>query len=324
MELFKQELKINFLGISASGPTKDRNASIIYGETNQQVFLLDVAENAQQRIMQKNLKLMVDFIFISHTHIDHNGGLIPILKTMYKQNRSKPLNLYVPDENYYTKLLKLNNSNYMFVNLIQVIPGVKYLQKDLWLEFYDRKHGLNIVKTMGIRINSSKSVKYSKEKIKEAGFNSLELKELFSKGNLKKNDNNYSLKDLEEPFKEAIDVYYTSDGRPDITQMQALSKKKGTLYITECTHYDPEDRINSLKTEHTHYQQLKPFFNTQSLMVLTHLGQKITPYTIKAIEKKDSLKESNIIFAEENMIVLHDLKTNSNIILKKGIKDVKN
>lgn len=323
MNVLRAPLEVTILGVSATGPTKDRNVSAIYGRTYQQSFLLDVGQNCQKRIMESNLDLMVDFIVISHKHTDHCGGLGPLLKTMYRMQRKNTLNLYVSEQTFFRKYLALVNANYDFVNIIQIRPELKYCQKDLYLEFFHRTHGLNEVPTYGVKITSSSEVKYDKTRLQK--LKPEELSVLFKTEVLTTGDKTYHLEDFVVSDRNLINFYYTSDGLYDENLIKHIeSEEKHSLLITECTHYHSQDVMNSYKTEHTHFNDLLTYFKNfkkQNLtldctLVLVHLGEKLTDRIATNLTKKHSLAVKNVHFGFEGLVLAHDYRNQSNLLLR--------
>ena len=319
MTVLNAPLVLTILGVSASGPTKKRNASAIYGQTYQQNFLLDVGENSQKRIMEQDLSLMVDFVVISHRHTDHYAGLVPLLQTMNRMQRIEPLNIYVPELKFFKLFLEISRINFKFVNLVGITTGVSFMQKDLFLEFYKREHGLKEVDTYGVKITSISDVKYDKSRLTE--LTETETATLFKEKKLTKNGKTLDLEDYIESTKNLINCYYTSDGLFDELLFKDIEKQEeGTLFITECTHYYENDILNSYKTEHTHFQILEEKLKNKkkdTMVVLVHLGQKITDALISKISKEKKLLERNIHFGFESAKILHNYRTNVNNFIKR-------
>lgn len=319
MNVLKKPLELTILGISASGPCKARHPSALYGKTYQQNFLLDVGQGAQKRIMEEDLSLMVDFIFVSHRHTDHYAGLGPLLQTMYRMQRTALLNIYVPDIDFFKNYLSALKVNTSFINLIPILPGVQYIQKDLYLEFFKRIHGLGDVTTYGIKITSTSEQTYDKSKLKE--FESDQISTLFKTKKLELNGKTFVLEDFLESNKNLINFYYTSDGLFDKDLYTNLQKEPpGSLFVTECTHYHVEDILNSHKTEHTHFSKLMDVMDEKyenPCTILVHLGEKITEKVIFNLNKKNKLDEKNIYFGNENMVIRHNYRTAQNQVCPK-------
>ncbi len=91
------EVRITFLGTSASAPTKERGLPAVFLEYRGHGFLFDVGEGTQRQFMRFGRSIMkVEHVFISHYHGDHVFGLPGLLSTMALYGRKKPVHVWVP------------------------------------------------------------------------------------------------------------------------------------------------------------------------------------------------------------------------------------
>jgi len=91
------EMRITFLGTSASAPTRDRGLPAVFLEFRGEGFLFDVGEGTQRQFMRCGRSIMkVDHVFISHYHGDHVFGLPGLLSTLALYGRDKPLHVWAP------------------------------------------------------------------------------------------------------------------------------------------------------------------------------------------------------------------------------------
>lgn len=91
------EMRVTFLGTSASAPTKDRGLPAVFLEFKGQGFLFDVGEGTQRQFMHYGRSVMkVDHIFISHYHGDHVFGLPGFVSTLALYGRDRPLHIWAP------------------------------------------------------------------------------------------------------------------------------------------------------------------------------------------------------------------------------------
>ncbi|CAE6427859.1 unnamed protein product [Rhizoctonia solani] len=78
------DLRVTFLGTSSGGgPTEGRNCSSLALSIRNEVWLVDCAEGTQRQI-HKSRHLNIDNvtkIFITHMHVDHCVGVVPLLST---------------------------------------------------------------------------------------------------------------------------------------------------------------------------------------------------------------------------------------------------
>jgi ribonuclease BN (tRNA processing enzyme) len=95
-------MKLTILGSGTSVPHPRRSSSAYWLETDEGgSLLLDCAASAAHRMAQENLDWAnLDGIWISHFHLDHVGGLAPLLFGMKHapetQNRKRPLRVFGP------------------------------------------------------------------------------------------------------------------------------------------------------------------------------------------------------------------------------------
>ena len=74
--------RILILGTSGGAPTKKRNCTSFILSTETFGVMFDCAEGTQRQLLYSGYKLSrIRYIFISHLHFDHIGGLIPLLST---------------------------------------------------------------------------------------------------------------------------------------------------------------------------------------------------------------------------------------------------
>jgi ribonuclease BN (tRNA processing enzyme) len=94
-------MKLTILGSGTSVPHPQRAAPAHWLETSKGAVLLDASADAPHRMAEEQLDWPnLDAIWISHFHLDHLGGLTPLLFGMkwapQTQSRSKPLRIYGP------------------------------------------------------------------------------------------------------------------------------------------------------------------------------------------------------------------------------------
>lgn len=94
-------MKLTILGSGTSVPHPQRAAPSYWLETSTGTVLLDASADAPHRMAEEQLDWPnLDAIWISHFHLDHIGGLTPLLFGMkwapQTQNRTKPLRIFGP------------------------------------------------------------------------------------------------------------------------------------------------------------------------------------------------------------------------------------
>lgn len=93
-------MKLTFLGTSAGKTTAVRNVSgmaLTLDRLKTEIWLFDCGEATQIQFHKAHLHInKLTTIFITHMHIDHVMGLIPLLNTLESTNGEKTINLYGP------------------------------------------------------------------------------------------------------------------------------------------------------------------------------------------------------------------------------------
>ena len=92
-------MQLTVLGSGTAVPHRKRASSAFWLETAGGTVLLDCSVDALHRMAAENLDWPnLDAIWISHLHLDHCGGLAPLLFGMRNapitQNRTKPLTIF--------------------------------------------------------------------------------------------------------------------------------------------------------------------------------------------------------------------------------------
>ncbi|HMJ08859.1 MAG TPA: MBL fold metallo-hydrolase [Pyrinomonadaceae bacterium] len=95
-------MKLVILGSGTSVPHSTRSSSGFWLETAGGTLLLDCSASVGHRMAQESLDWAnLDAVWISHFHLDHCGGLAPLLFGMRNakatQDRSKPLRIFGAD-----------------------------------------------------------------------------------------------------------------------------------------------------------------------------------------------------------------------------------
>ncbi|HEY0323375.1 MAG TPA: ribonuclease Z [Pyrinomonadaceae bacterium] len=137
-------MRLTVLGSGTSVPHPRRASSAHWLETGRGSILLDASAPVVHRIAEENLDWVgLDAIWISHFHLDHVGGLAPLLfgtkHAPQTRNRRKPLNIFGPhgleklfrtfDEAYDYRLTKqpfpVNFHEVAPLEQFQILPGVR-------------------------------------------------------------------------------------------------------------------------------------------------------------------------------------------------------
>jgi ribonuclease Z len=92
-------MRLTFLGTAGSWPTKERSASAIALDLENELILLDCGEGTQRQFFQSSASFMrVRRIFLTHFHGDHFLGLPGLIQSMCLNQRTEPLDIYGPPD----------------------------------------------------------------------------------------------------------------------------------------------------------------------------------------------------------------------------------
>jgi ribonuclease Z len=106
-------MRIRVLGIAGGLPEYGLHHSGFHIETTSKDILIDAGEGISQQILKFNFgKNKIDDIYISHLHPDHFSGIFMLIQMLYLQKRTKPLNIYLPEE--VVKVKEMFNTMYIF------------------------------------------------------------------------------------------------------------------------------------------------------------------------------------------------------------------
>ena len=92
-------IKLTFLGTTCMVPTKERNATAIFLEYEEEGILFDCGEGTQRQMNIAGInRNKVRKIFISHWHGDHVAGLIGLLQTISNNENPQKISVFGPVE----------------------------------------------------------------------------------------------------------------------------------------------------------------------------------------------------------------------------------
>ena len=92
-------MRLTFLGTAGSWPTKERSASAIALDMENELLLLDCGEGTQRQFFQSSASFMrVRRVFVTHFHGDHFLGLPGLIQSMCLNHRAEPLDIYGPPD----------------------------------------------------------------------------------------------------------------------------------------------------------------------------------------------------------------------------------
>ncbi len=209
--------KINIISLGSSGgaPTKRRNCTSFLIKLESYGILIDCSEGTQRQLLKANYKISkLRYIFISHLHLDHLAGLVPLLATKSMFNIPGPLTIIGPSKikEYINFNLNIANSRLNYELKIIELEDIYY--KINFAEFTLKSYLLNHrVPSYGYRFDfNNKDGNIIQEKLDE-----YQLKPGPIIGKIKKdgeiilNGKKIRLEDISTKNKEGISLVYVGD-----------------------------------------------------------------------------------------------------------------
>jgi ribonuclease Z len=223
---------LTFLGSSSGMPSPSRFCSSLFLQTDKTNLLVDCGEGVSFSLLKYKIDpLLVDSIFVSHSHVDHVGGLFLLVQLMYLLHRASPLNVYLPEEAIlgvkqflYTCYLFPEKLNFK-LSLLPITPDFKFEAQDLSLEAHPNRHltanqtGIEDLGLANQMQSFSFVIKLSDKKIVYSG-------------------DVQSARDLAE-IAAGADILITECMHPDLSELLSLIADKG-VKSTILTHVPPE------------------------------------------------------------------------------------
>jgi ribonuclease Z len=138
---------IVFLGTSSGMPSPTRFCSSLLFRTPRSNFLLDCGEGTAFSLARNRIDpLLIDSIFVSHSHVDHLGGLFLLIQAMYLLERRGALEIYVPDEAL-SVVRDFFNTCYLFpeklnfeLAFVAMMPGFRFDREGVILTAHPNRH----------------------------------------------------------------------------------------------------------------------------------------------------------------------------------------
>jgi ribonuclease BN (tRNA processing enzyme) len=91
--------RIIILGSSSGMPSPSRFCSSFLLETEKGKYLFDAGEGVSFSLVRNKVDFnQINYIFITHSHADHLGGLFLLIQMMHSTKRKTPLEIYLPEE----------------------------------------------------------------------------------------------------------------------------------------------------------------------------------------------------------------------------------
>ena len=142
-------MELTFLGTSTMAPTKDRNNTAIYLQTEKYGILFDCAEGTQRQFKIGKINFnKLDFILISHHHGDHTLGICGLIQTLATNNYKKKLTIFGPKDT--KKYIKNAMNSCIFtskidLDIIEISNGKIFENENIVIESLEMTHSVPCV-----------------------------------------------------------------------------------------------------------------------------------------------------------------------------------
>jgi len=90
------DLTVFFAGTAGSVPTARRGLPAVLVRRGGERLLFDCGEGTQRQLLRSVGLADVDFVFLTHLHVDHWLGLLGMVKSFALRDRERPLTVYGP------------------------------------------------------------------------------------------------------------------------------------------------------------------------------------------------------------------------------------
>jgi len=139
--------RITILGSSSGTPSPSRFCSSFLLETDKEKYLFDAGEGVSFSVLRNNIDFnQINFIFITHSHIDHLGGLFLLIQMMHLTQRKTSLEIYLPEEassgveNFLQTLYLFKEKLSLRFNFHPIKPNFVFKNKEININAYLNRH----------------------------------------------------------------------------------------------------------------------------------------------------------------------------------------
>ena len=139
--------RITILGSSSGMPSPSRFCSSFLLETDKEKYLFDAGEGVSFSLLRNRIDFnQINFVFITHSHIDHLGGLFLLIQMMHLTQRKTPLNIHLPQEalegveSFLRTLYLFKEKLTLKLNLYPIKPNFTFKNEEITVNTYLNRH----------------------------------------------------------------------------------------------------------------------------------------------------------------------------------------
>jgi ribonuclease Z len=147
--------RIIILGSSSGTPSPSRFCSSFLLEippkmgleTEKGKYLFDAGEGVSFSLLRNKISFDdINHVFITHSHIDHLGGLFLLIQMMHMTGRKTPLEIYLPEEaisgveNFLRTLYLFKEKLSLRFNLHPIKPNFAFRNEEINISAYPNQH----------------------------------------------------------------------------------------------------------------------------------------------------------------------------------------
>ncbi len=263
-------LNLTFLGTGSSIPTLKRNhpaVHLYYQGRDKHSILFDCGEGTQLQLLKAKINFMqIDYIFITHWHVDHFIGIFGLLSSMGLEGREREINIFGPGiDKIKSEVFKFFNFRFKINFIDSVREGIVFENEEFFVESMKVKH---TIETVAYKFIEKPRIKLDKEKIKKLELNWEECKKIKDKKKIKKSRKVIKLKDIsfEIPGKKIV---YSGD----TIYLKKMEKfcAGADILMHDCNYFSREDVEDKM---HSCLEDVLKFRKLVKKLYLFHIGRK--------------------------------------------------
>ncbi len=216
-------LRVTFLGTSGSIPTTERGMPAIAIKYESELMLWDCGEGTQRQLMRYKVGYgSIDYILITHPHLDHYLGLYGLLETLKLSSPSpRPIRILLPRG--------LDVEGYPFASVEKIKAGELLRGREFTVSAFPVRHCRG---SHGFVFQEAEKVKFHEEKAHSMGLSGKMFREIQQKGEVSTPRGKVRLEDVTWT-KPGRKIVYTGDCSPDEAVVEAA--RGADLLIHEAT-----------------------------------------------------------------------------------------